>query len=402
MAKRRMLILDDDPAVGQTIQWIAESLGFEAEFVTRPEEFFRRLDEAACGGKNPDIITIDLAMPELDGVEIMRLLAERGCTAKIVISSGMGMRVLDAAKRSATEHGLNIAGVVAKPITREALRVACSGAEESEPSRVPAEKKAAKSHDVTEADVCHAIEGDEIGLAYQPKIVCRSGALNGFEALARWQSPEFGFVSPDVFIPLAEKAGSIDALTQVIFRRSLQWLSEQFRDSKLKLSLNLSAKSLIDIQMADELLEYCREFEIAPERLVLELTETSAMVDPMLSLDLMTRFRVKGFNLSIDDFGTGYSSMVQLARLPFSELKVDKSFVMRDRQTAESRTIIKSVVDLGHSLGLCVTAEGVEDQETLDYLNTVGCDLAQGYLIAKPMPGNQVAHWVDAWRASHV
>jgi EAL domain-containing protein (putative c-di-GMP-specific phosphodiesterase class I) len=205
-----------------------------------------------------------------------------------------------------------------------------------------------------------------------------------------------------VFIPLAEKAGSIDALTQVIFRRSLQWLSEQFRDSKLKLSLNLSAKSLIDIQMADELLEYCREFEIAPERLVLELTETSAMVDPMLSLDLMTRFRVKGFNLSIDDFGTGYSSMVQLARLPFSELKVDKSFVMRDRQTAESRTIIKSVVDLGHSLGLCVTAEGVEDQETLDYLNTVGCDLAQGYLIAKPMPGNQVAHWVDAWCASHV
>jgi EAL domain-containing protein (putative c-di-GMP-specific phosphodiesterase class I) len=287
--------------------------------------------------------------------------------------------------------------VVGKPITRDALRAACVGGEEVEPARLPAEKKVAKSHEVTEADVRRAIEGEEIGLAYQPKIVCRSGALNGFEALARWQSPEFGFVPPDVFIPLAEKAGSIDALTHAIFRRSLKWLSEQFRDSELKLSLNLSAKSLVDIQMADVLLEHCREYKIAPERLVLELTESSAMVDPMLSLDLMTRFRVKGFSLSIDDFGTGYSSMVQLARLPFSELKVDKSFVMRERQTAESRTIIKSVVDLGHSLGLSVTAEGVEDRATLDYLNVVGCDLAQGYLIARPMPGSAVTSWVNAW-----
>ncbi|MDR3792247.1 MAG: EAL domain-containing response regulator [Terracidiphilus sp.] len=402
MTKRKMLILDDDPAVGQTIQWIAESLGFEAEFVTRPEEFFRRLDHPIGSDKNPEIITIDLAMPELDGVEIMRLLAERGCNAKILISSGMGMRVLDAAKRSASEHGLNIVGVVPKPITKEALREACTGAEEPEPARVTAEKRAAKSHDVTEADVCRAIEGEEIVLAYQPKIVCRSGTLDGFEALARWQSPEFGFVPPDVFIPLAEKAGSIDALTHTLFRQSLQWLSRQFPDSELKLSLNLSAKGLVDIQMADVLLDHCRRYGIAPERLVLELTESSAMVDPMLSLDLMTRFRVKGFNLSIDDFGTGYSSMVQLARLPFSELKVDKSFVMQERQTAESRTIIKSVVDLGHSLGLCVTAEGVEDQGTLDYLNTIGCDLAQGYLIAKPMPGNAVSCWAEQRRAQSI
>ncbi len=117
MPTRRILILDDDAAVGQTIQWIAESLGFEAEFVTRPDEFFGRLERI-----NPDIITIDLIMPELDGVEIMRLLGERKCHAKIVISSGMGTRVLDAAQRSATEHGLSIAGVVSKPISKEALR----------------------------------------------------------------------------------------------------------------------------------------------------------------------------------------------------------------------------------------------------------------------------------------
>jgi EAL domain-containing protein (putative c-di-GMP-specific phosphodiesterase class I) len=119
------------------------------------------------------------------------------------------------------------------------------------------------------------------------------------------------------------------------------------------------------------------------------------MVDPVLSLDLITRLRVKGFQLSIDDFGTGFSSMVQLVRLPFSEIKVDKSFVMRAQQSQESRSVIKSIIDLGHSLDLLVAAEGVEDQATLDYLNNTGCDLAQGYLISRPMREKAVRNWIE-------
>ena len=117
------------------------------------------------------------------------------------------------------------------------------------------------------------------------------------------------------------------------------------------------------------------------------------MVDPILSLDLMTRFRVKGFRLPLDEFGTGYSSIVQLVRLPFSEIKVDKSFVMQAQDSIESRTVIKSIVDLGHSLGLLVTAEGIEDVETLNYLTSLGCDLAQGYFIARPMSGEATHVW---------
>ena len=154
-------------------------------------------------------------------------------------------------------------------------------------------------------------------------------------------------------------------------------------------------KSLVDISQVDKLSKICSLYHIDPERIVLELTETSAMVDSVLSLDLMTRFRVKGFQLSIDDFGTGYSSMVQLVRLPFSEIKVDKSFVMNAQQSQESRNVIKSVIDLGHSLGLQVTAEGVEDGETLNYLNGLGCDLAQGYFIARPMPGDAALRWAE-------
>ena len=391
MPNRRILILDDDASVGQTIQWIAESLDFEAEFVTRPEEFFLKLVEM-----NPEIITIDLVMPDLDGVEIMRLLAERKSKAKIVISSGMGTRVLDAAQRSAQAHGLSIAGIISKPISKEALRSLIGrGSDRDELRSAEIEARRGSEIEITKADIQNALDRHEFVMAYQPKIACKSGAMAGLEALARWQHPDKGMVMPDRFIPVAEETGLIDDLTVQVFDQSLEWFSSAFLDSNIHLSLNLSAKSLVDIQLADHLATLCQRFQIAPERIVLELTETSAMVDPILSLDLMTRIRMKGFQLSIDDFGTGYSSMVQLVRLPFSEIKVDKSFVMLSKQTKESLSVIKSIVDLGHSLGLRVTAEGVDDLSTLKYLNTLGCDLAQGYFIARPMWGDAVRGWAE-------
>jgi EAL domain-containing protein (putative c-di-GMP-specific phosphodiesterase class I) len=150
----------------------------------------------------------------------------------------------------------------------------------------------------------------------------------------------------------------------------------------------------VDFQLGDFASGLCRELTIDPGRVIFELTESSAMTDPVAALNLLTRVRMKGFQLSIDDFGTGYSSMVQLVRLPFSEIKVDKSFVMAAAQSQEARTVTKSIVDLGHSLGLIVTAEGVEDALTLEFLNTIGCNLAQGYFIGRPMPGAAVNDWI--------
>jgi len=391
MPNRRILILDDDASVGQTIQWMAESLGFKATFVTHAEAFFLKMEQM-----DPDIITIDLVMPDLDGVEIMRLLAKRYCKAKIVISSGMGTRVLDAARRSAQEHGLNILGVISKPISKEELRSFIGdGYDRDFPVMAGNESTCKNEIEIGEAELQCGIERHEFVMAYQPKIACKSGAMVGLEALVRWQHPDKGIVTPDSFIPLAEETGLIEALTAQVFDQSLEWFSRAFQTSGLHLSLNLSAKSLVDIQLADHLATLCQQFQISPERIVLELTESSAMVDPILSLDLMTRIRMKGFQLSIDDFGTGYSSMVQLVRLPFSEIKIDKSFVMLSEQTKESLSVIKSIVDLGHSLGLRVTAEGVDDQSTLNYLNTLGCDLAQGYFVARPMSGETASIWAQ-------
>jgi EAL domain-containing protein (putative c-di-GMP-specific phosphodiesterase class I)/FixJ family two-component response regulator len=389
MPNRRILILDDDAAVGQTIQWLAEGFGFKAAFVTHAEAFFLKLVQM-----NPDIITIDLVMPDLDGVEIMRLLAERDCRAKIIISSGMGTRVLDAAQRSAREQGLSILGIISKPISKEALRSLIGEGSDRDQLLIPEKEPACGNEiEITKAELQSGIEHHEFVMEYQPKIGCKSGAIIGLEALVRWQHSEKGMVMPDNFIPIAEETGLIDALSAQVFEQSLEWFSGAFPASNLHLSLNLSARSLVGIQLADHLATLCHLFDIAPERIVLELTETSAMVDPILSLDLMTRIRMKGFQLSLDDFGTGYSSMVQLVRLPFSEIKVDKSFVMLAKQTKESLSVIKSIVDLGHSLGLRVTAEGVDDQSTLHYLNALGCDLAQGYFIARPMSGEAACIW---------
>lgn len=393
MPCRRLLILDDELAVAQTIGFIAEAAGVEARATVQAHEFFRELAQW-----QPTHVALDLMMPGMDGVEVMRQLADYGCRARIIISSGVGLRVLDAARRSAAEHGLNIAGVLSKPFAAAALRalLADTGAASAAPADVPL----VAAFEVTEAALRRALEQREFRVEYQPKIECATGAVAGFEALVRWHHPDAGLLLPDRFIPQAESSGLIGELTGQLIDQSLKWLAQGAAPSHACLSLNLSARSLGELQLADRIFDCCRQWAIDPQRLILEVTESSAMEDPTTALDLLTRFRMKGFQLSLDDFGTGYSSMVQLVRLPFSEMKVDKSFVMTASLSQESRTIIKSIVELGHGLGLKVAAEGVEDQQTLDYLNSLGCDLAQGYLIACALPGDEVAAWVAQWQGS--
>lgn len=397
MSQNRLLILDDDAMIGQTIRAIAESAGLVARFTSSHTEFFAELESW-----QPTHIALDLIMPEMDGVQVLGELAKRGCIASIIVTSGVGHRVLDAAGRSASEHGLSIAGVLSKPFSPSALRSMLGSQGPSKPAASPA-RPASASSEITAEELDVAIRGSQLFVAYQPKIICESGALAGFEALVRWTHPERGFIPPDRFIPLAESSGLIDPLTDYVLERSLAWFCGNFLaaghgDSKhpITLSVNISAKTLADRGFVERALQSCQNIGLAPSRLIFELTETSAMEDPVASLDLLTRLRMKGFQLSIDDFGTGFSSMLQLARLPFSEIKVDKSFVMNAASSQESRVVIKSVVDLGRSMGLRSTAEGVEDAFSLEYLRHVGCDLAQGFHIGRPMEGDAALAWHKA------
>lgn len=384
----RVLILDDDSSVGETIGFVAETANLEARSVTTPEAFFVAIEEW-----QPTHIVLDLIMPEMDGVEIMQRLATQECQARLIILSGVGSRVLDAARRVAAERGLRIIGVLSKPISTRELRDFLS--RDTESGDLPeGNGKRTKAVALTRDDLLAAIRERQFEVFYQPKISCSTSKTSGFEALVRWRHPQHGIIMPDAFISLAEQTNLIDEITEQILDEALAWMTGLPTVSGMSVSVNLSARTLKDPELADRLAKRCKDAGVDPGCIIFELTETTAMEDAVLALDLVTRLRMKGFHISIDDVGTGYSSMAQLARLPFSEMKVDKSFVMTATVSQESRTIVSSIIELGHKLDLRVVAEGVEDEATLDFLNRAGCDYVQGFYIAKPMPGEHVAAWI--------
>lgn len=404
MGDRRLLVLDDDPMTGATIQRIAEFAGVKVQFTADPAQFFKLLQEW-----QPTHIALDLVMPTMDGLQVMAELAQLTCRAKIIITSGVGSRVLDAARRSATEHGLDIAGILPKPFSPAQLRQMLAAYPRSEVTFPHPVGSRPQPLTLTTADLQEGLAHRQFELVYQPKILCSTRALAGFEALVRWAHPTHGLLPPGQFIPLAERCGLIDPLTDQVIEQALNWFGAAHAEmarpgsnlptavsDRLKLSVNISARTLSNGVLFERVQDRCRAQHVDPTQLIFELTETSAMDDPVASLDLLTRLRMIGFHLSIDDFGTGFSSMLQLVRLPFSEIKVDKSFVMTAMSSQESRTVVKFIVDLGHSLGLSCTAEGVENAETLDYLTEIGCDLAQGYHIARPMAGKDCWPWLMA------
>jgi EAL domain-containing protein (putative c-di-GMP-specific phosphodiesterase class I) len=240
-----------------------------------------------------------------------------------------------------------------------------------------------------------ALSENQLRMLYQPKVSLRDGRLTRVEALVRWEDPEHGPISPSRFVPLAERHGLIDPLTEWGLRTTLrQW--RRWRDQGLdtKLAFNISAVSLERLDFPDLVERMCRALDVPTDRLVLELTEGATQ--PLIKLmDALTRFRIKGIGLAIDDFGTGYSSLAQLRQLPFTEVKIDRSFIADVPSSRDSRLIVRTVVELAHGLGLIATAEGVETVEQLRLLGELGCDVVQGFLISPPIEPDQLQAWKD-------
>ena len=242
-----------------------------------------------------------------------------------------------------------------------------------------------------------ALINDRLSMAYQPKVNLRTGELKRVEALVRWLDPELGRIPPSRFVPLAEKYGLIDQLTEWGLRETLgQWLKWRDMGIEPDLAFNISALSLDQLDFPDLVERMCAEMGVSTDRLVLELTESATQ--PLVNLmDTLTRFRIKGIGLAIDDFGTGYSSLMQLRQLPFTELKIDRFFVEDAPVSRDSEMIIKCIVELGHGLGLVVTAEGIETEAQLTLLRKLGCDVAQGFFVAQPLPPDELLGWLEDW-----
>lgn len=246
------------------------------------------------------------------------------------------------------------------------------------------------------ADLRHAIERGGLELYYQAKVSVQTGKLYGAEALVRWNHPVHGVILPDEFITMAERTRMIRPLTLWVLKQAF-WDCVQWRKQglDLKISVNLSPKDLHDPELPDIIAGVAASTAIKPEWIMLEITEGSVMSDPESALEIIQRLHRMGFQFSIDDFGTGYSSLAYLKKMPLTELKIDKSFVMDIMQSENDVAIVNAIIHLAHNLGLHVTAEGVEDEPIMAKLKGFGCDLAQGYYLNKPLPVKEFNDWIN-------
>jgi len=373
----RLLVIDDEMAICRIVQRTAESLGFEAVVTDNPEVFTRTVRLW-----HPTVIIMDLKMPTIDGIQLLRILAGERYDGHVVVSSGSDQRVLEAAMRLGQERGLRMGGLLAKPIRVDKLREMLVSFRHV-------------SKDALSTDLADAIATNALFLEYQPKFDCGRGKYTGVEALVRWRHPQLGMIRPDEFIVLAETTGLISSLTDRVVAAAVRQAGLWHADNMLlEVAINISARDIEDLSLPDRLQQHCFDNGVDPDAIILELTETGAMREAVQMMDVLTRLRLKGFRLSIDDFGTGYSSLVQLERMPFSEVKIDRSFVAHMIENSGCRVIAEIVIDLARKLGLKSVAEGVENQATLDALVKSGCDMAQGYFLSRPIAGEKIAPFV--------
>ena len=370
----RLLMIDDEPAFGQIVKRVARDCGFEVVVTQDPGVF---INTARLW--HPSVIMLDLKMPGADGVQLLRSLAADKCPAHVVLSSGADAKVLDSAMQLGRERGLRMSEVLPKPLRADNLR-----------ERLVALKRVPKLQ--LSADLARALATDQLFLEYQPKFDCRLSRITAVEALVRWRHPVHGIIPPDQFVPLAEEIGLVGRLTDWVVAaaaaQAARWRADRLF---LEMAVNISAHDIEDIDLPDRLERHCRDAGLDPDQMTIELTETSAMREAVQMMDVLTRLRLKGFKLSIDDFGTGYSSLVLLQKMPFSELKIDRTFVMRMTSNHGCRVIVEIVIDLARKLGLTSVAEGVEDAAALNDLVALGCDSAQGYYVSPPLAADRIA-----------
>ena len=293
------------------------------------------------------------------------------------------------------EHGLDAASLLQRAdVAMYSAKTAHLGVAMYQPS----EDHVSARRLVLAGELRRAIDEGSLFVAYQPKASLEDGRVLGAEALLRWHHREMGFIAPDEFIPLAERTGLIVPLTAYVVDRALAQVAEWSREGlDVGVAVNISVRNLLDSDLPDEIGALLVRNGVEPRRLTLEITESSVMADPSRAVDILERLSRIGIRLSVDDFGTGYSSLTYLKRLPVDEVKIDKSFVMSMATDAGDAAIVRSIIDLGVSLGLVVVAEGVEDSASWERLAELGCDVIQGYALCRPGPGGDLTRWLRAW-----
>ncbi|MBQ4879840.1 EAL domain-containing response regulator [Pseudoalteromonas luteoviolacea] len=384
-----VLVIDDDDFIHDMLTHEFNQLGVEnIQVEISGVNALKRIKNGECF----DLIIIDLIMPDMDGIEVLRHLSEYSFKGAVILLSGQDQRILDTTAALAGAQHIRVLGAIPKPITIEVLNQKLNRLfEEKAPVFNPITK------DICLEELKEAIAHDEIIPFYQPQLDFSTGQLKSIEVLARWAHPRRGIVGPASFITMAEETGMIDAITRSIFRQALKQFKElsNIYGEQLNLSINLSTDSLCAIDLPEQIEDLANIHGIPCNSITLELTESRLIQNLVSTLDVLLRLRLKGFGLSIDDFGTGYSSLEQLKKIPFTELKIDRQFISDATNNKTCKAIIESSVSLAKTLSMHIVAEGVETQADWDLARDLKCDLAQGYFISKPLPFKDFVHWLN-------
>lgn len=396
--KPKALIIDDDIHICHFIKTYSDSLDFETTVLSQPEKL------CDVYRQEFDLFVVDLNMPKVDGIEIIRFLGLNKSKAQVILISAEEQSILLAARELANSHNLSVLGIVNKPIKSDVLtNLLSKGMDRIRALEISAElvnplMPEGSMELPSLEELKTAITDGEIDVYFQPKIFLADGSMAGVEALARWKHPDKGFIPPDFFIAFAEEYNLIEQLTEHILVKTCNYASEwNGLPDDFRISVNVSTLSLGDLYFPDILARTIKENRMKPSQFVLEITESTFSEDPTATLDVLTRLKLRGFSLSIDDFGTGHSSLARLRQIPFSELKIDKSFVIASDTNSECRIIIKNTIELANNLGLKVVAEGAETKEHIKLLTGYECDIVQGFFYAKPMPSEQFTEWYLNW-----
>lgn len=390
-SKVNILLLDDEPYMLELIELMLNNLGF-----TQVSAFDRAraaLDFVDSCDQAPDLILLDLNMPEMDGIEFVRHLVERHYKGSLILVSGEDERMLQTAESLIRAHRISVLGRLNKAMTPHALAALLESWAPSAGQEIKANHKTYSA-----ADVRAAINGGQLVNYYQPQVAVSTGQVVGVEALVRWRHPDNGLVFPDQFIGVAEENDLIDDLTAFVLTEAFSQL-KTWRDTglALRMAVNVSMDNLASLDFPDFVAGQAAAANVVPRDVTLEVTESRLMKDLRAPLEILTRLRLKRFSLSIDDFGTGHSSLSQLRDFPFDELKVDRGFVHGAAHDETIRAIYDASMGLATQLNMVGVAEGVEDRADWGFLQRTECRHAQGYFIARPMRAAELPGWMQAW-----
>jgi EAL domain-containing protein (putative c-di-GMP-specific phosphodiesterase class I)/CheY-like chemotaxis protein len=383
---RRLLVVDDERIQRMIIARAVATMGYAADAAATLEDA-----EALLAAYRYDAVVLDLSLGETEGISLLQALRKSLSDPVLIFISRLDDRVRAASTRLAGALGLRVAGAIQKPVSPAALRALLMDA----PTRARAEP-CVERQPLTAEDLAQAMQTGLICAQYQPKVSLTDGHVAGMEALARWTRPSADTVAPDVFIPMAEENGLIVPLTFHILRQGLN-ACKRWRGTHpgCSVAVNISPLVLADPSLPEEIEQILHEAGLGPGALVAEITESTVIANPLIAAEVLTRLRIKGVSLSIDDFGTGYSSLLTLLRLPFSELKIDRSFVTQCDTDPEAWKIVRATISMARELGLTVVAEGIETEPVERMLREAGCDIGQGWRFARAMKEDDLNQWLS-------